>query len=405
MPRKIIKDVFLRDKKEEMPLVEELEMEKTKKSRFLFKFIAVFLILILLGAFGFVVLNRISTVAINISPHKETLAIDSRLRAYTNPITTGLSFEIMRLSAEESGLVTATGISSSGQKAGGKITVYNNYSNAPQKLIINTRFQTSDGKIYRIREPIVIPGMGVKEATVYADQAGEEYNIGPADFTLPGLKGGARFEKVFAKSKSAMSGGSSGNARVVKKEDIDSVKASINDKIKNRLAEMFSAQKPESYLLFADAVKIEYLENPDNPKVGDLSSRSMVFKINGSAVGYLLKKDALSKALTDDNAGNLKKAPKNEPVAVENIESLDFSLISADAQNKEITVRLKGSANFVWVVDTAKLLEEIINYKGKNYASVFQNYPTIEKAAVVQSPKWWIKFPSDKNKIKINIDL
>ena len=46
-----------------------------------------------------------------------------------------------------------------------------------------------------------------------------------------------------------MSGGSSGNARVVKKEDIDSVKASINDKIKNRLAEMFSAQKPESYLL------------------------------------------------------------------------------------------------------------------------------------------------------------
>ena len=68
MPRKIIKDVFLRDKKEEMPLVEELEMEKTKKSRFLFKFIAVFLILILLGAFGFVVLNRISTVAINISP-------------------------------------------------------------------------------------------------------------------------------------------------------------------------------------------------------------------------------------------------------------------------------------------------------------------------------------------------
>ena len=33
-----------------------------------------------------------------------------------------------------------------------------------------------------------MPGMGMTEATVYADQAGEEYNIGPADFTLPGLK-------------------------------------------------------------------------------------------------------------------------------------------------------------------------------------------------------------------------
>ena len=246
--------------------------------------------------------------------------------------------------------------------------------------------------------------MGLLPATVYADQAGEEYNIGPSDFTLPGLKGGARFEKVFAKSKSAMSGGSSGNIRVVKKEDIDSVRASINEKIKNRLTEMFSKQKPEGYVLFDDAVKIEYIENSDNPKVGDSSGRAMTFKVKGSATGYLFKKDALSKALTDDNAGDLKKVPKNDPILVENIESLDFSLISADAKNKEITVRLKGNADFVWTVDTAKLLEEMLNYKGKDYTSVFQNYPAIAKASIVQSPKWWPRFPKDKSKIKINIE-
>src|SRR3989344_2286267 len=403
MPRKIIKDVFLR-KKEERPLVEELEMEKTKKSRFLFKLVISFLILILLGALGAVILNRISTVAVNISPYKETLTIDSRLRARANAAADGLPFEIAQLSAEESGLVTATGISSGGQKASGKITVYNNYGSAPQKLIANTRFQTSDGKVYRIKGAISVPGMGVLEATVYADQAGEEYNIGPSDFTLPGLKGGARFEKVFAKSKSAMSGGSSGNARVVKKEDIESVRTAVNEKIKNRLTEMFSKQKPEGYVLFDDAVKIEYIENSDNPKVGDSSGRAMTFKVKGSATGYLFKKDALSKALTDDNAGDLKKVPKNDPILVENIESLDFSLISADAQNKEITVRLKGNADFVWTVDTAKLLEEVLNYKGKDYTSVFQNYPAIAKASIVQSPKWWTKFPTDKSKIKVNIE-
>ena len=175
------------------------------------------MILILLGAFGYVALNRISTAVINISPHKETLAIDSRLRAYTNTTATGLPFEVMQLNAEESGLVTATGISSGGQKASGKVTVYNNYGSAPQKLITNTRFQTKDGKVYRIKGAISVPGMGMTEAMVYADQAGEEYNIGPSDFTLPGLKGGARFEKVFAKSKTAMSGGSSGNARIIKR--------------------------------------------------------------------------------------------------------------------------------------------------------------------------------------------
>ena len=404
MPRKIIKDIFLKNKEEERPLVEELEMEKTKKSRFLFKLTISFLILILLGAFGYVALNRVSTASINISPYKETLVIDSRLRARANTTADGLPFEIAQLSAEESGLVTATGISSGGQKASGKITVYNNYGNAPQKLIANTRFQTSDGKVYRIRGAISVPGMGVLEATVYADQAGEEYNIGPADFTLPGLKGGPRFEKVFAKSKSAMSGGSSGNARVVKKEDIDSIRTAVNEKLKNRLTETLSKQKPEGYVLFSGAVKIEYIENTDNPKVGDSAGRSMAFKTKGSATGYLFKKDALAKALAEDNSGDLKKAPKNDPIMVDNIESLDFNLISTDAKNKEITVRLKGNANFVWVVDAAKLLEEIINYKGKDYTSVFQNYPAIEKAAIVQSPKWWPRFPKDKSKIKINIE-
>jgi len=403
MPRKIIKDVFLRNK-EERPLVEELEMEKTKKSRFLFKLTISFLILILFGAFGFVALNRVSTAAINIFPYKETLTVDSRLRARANTTADGLQFEIAQLSAEESGLVTATGITSGGQKASGKITVYNNYGSAPQKLIANTRFETSDGKVYRIKGAISVPGMGVLEATVYADQAGEEYNIGPSDFTLPGLKGGARFEKVFAKSKSAMSGGSSGNARVVKKEDIESVRTAVNEKLKNRLTETLSKQKPEGYVLFANAVKIEYIENADNPKVGDSVGRSMAFKTKGSAAGYLFKKDDLAKALADDNSGDLKKAPKNETVAVDNVEALDFSLISADAKNKEITVRLKGDADFVWTVDTAKLLEEIINYKGKDYTSVFQNYPAIEKAAIVQSPKWWPRFPKDKSKIKINIE-
>ena len=404
MPRKIIKDVFLKNREREIPLDEELEMEKTKKSRFLFKFIISFLILVLLGAFGAVMLNRISTAAVNISPYKETLAVDSRLRARANTTTDGLPFEIAQLSAEESGLITATGITSGGQRASGKITVYNNYGSAPQKLIANTRFQTSDGKVYRIKGAISVPGMGVLEATVYADQAGEEYNIGPSDFTLPGLKGGPRFEKVFAKSKTTMSGGASGNARVVKKEDIDSIRTAVNEKLKNRLTETLSKQKPEGYVLFADAVKIEYAENPDNPKVGDSSGRSMAFKTKGSATGYLFKKDALAKALADDSSGDLKKAPKNEPVAVDNVESLDFSLISVDAKNKEITVRLKGNADFVWVVDTAKLLEEIINYKGKDYTSVFQNYPAIEKAAIVQSPKWWPRFPKDKSKIKINIE-
>ena len=44
------------------------------------------------------------------------------------------------------------------QKAQGELTVYNNYSEAPQILIKNTRFQTEDGKIFRIGDSITVPG-------------------------------------------------------------------------------------------------------------------------------------------------------------------------------------------------------------------------------------------------------
>ncbi len=406
MPKKTMKDVFLREKREKVPLREEIENEKIKKSRFIFKIIISFFIFAIIVAFFYVILNKISSTTVNISPFKEMVEIDSRLRAYTDPTITGLSFETMQLSAEDSTQVAPTGISSGGQKSSGKITVYNNYSNTPQKLIVNTRFEAKDGKVFRIKEPIVVPGMGIIETTVYADQAGEAYNIEPTEFTLPGLKGGVRFEKVFAKSKTAMIGGTSGNTMVIKKEDIEKAKTLVNEKIRTRLLSMLSAQKPEGYLLFDKAIKIEYSENSENAKVGQSSAPLMTFKIKGVATGYLFKKDSLSKALADNNAGKFTvRSPKNDTVSVDNIEALNFDLISTNSQNKEVVINLKGKADFVWIIDTVKLLREVASYKGKDYNSVFQNYPAIEKANIARSPSWWKSVPKDPSKIKLNIEM
>lgn len=405
MPRKIMKDVFFKERKDDVTLVEELDNLKNKKSRFVFKIIISFLIFAIAFAFLYVFLSKISSTVVNISPFSETVEIDSRLRAYADPSITGLSFETMQLSADDSVKIAPTGISSGGQKSSGKITVYNNYSNVPQKLIATTRFEAKEGKIFRIKEAIVVPGMGMIEATVYADQAGELYNIESSDFTIPGLKGGPRFEKVFAKSKTAMIGGSSSNTMIVKKEDIESAKSSLREKTKIRLLSMLSNQKPEGYLLFDKAIKIEYAENSENPKVGQSSDRPMVFGVKAVATGYLFKKDSLSKALADNNSGKfMVKSPKNDILLVDNVESLDFNLISANAQSKEVVINLKGKANFSWVVDTAKLLKDISSYKGKDYNSVFQNYPSIEKASVVMNPSWWKFAPKDPSKIKLNID-
>jgi len=415
MPKKIIKDVFLREKEETVPLNEELKMEKARRGGFLLKIVLALVLLALVAGFGFVFLGKMSSATISVVLQNEYADINSDIKAYKEPPSNGVAgavFEVMRLDAEESSPVTATGVAKGGQKASGKIIIYNNYSSVPQKLIATTRFETKDGKTYRIPLAVVVPGMGSVETIVYADAPGENYNIGLAEFTVPGLKGNPRYEKVYAKSKTEMTGGSSGNARIVRQEDIASAKSEASAQIKKKLTEAFLKQKPDGYLLYDGAIKIEYVDNSGNPKAGDIVSggTSLFYKTKGSAVGYLLKKDSLSKALVKSNAKKLTgKVDEGDDVGVDNLEALKMELVSADlpvkadSQIKEIAVNISGNAHFVWNLDAIKLAGVLAGQKIKDYSAVLSGYPNIKKASAVSKPSWWYKLPSNPSKIKISV--
>ncbi len=99
------------------------------------------------------------------------------------------------------------------QKAGGSITIYNAYGAAPQKLIAQTRFETKDGKIYRLQRAVVVPGAKMSgskltpsaiEASVVSDGTGDNYAIGPSYFTIPGFKGSPKYAGFYAESSAKM---------------------------------------------------------------------------------------------------------------------------------------------------------------------------------------------------------
>ncbi len=98
-------------------------------------------------------------------------------------------------------------------KYGGNIDIYNAYSTAAQKLVAQTRFETKDGKVFRIQNPIIIPGAKMSgsnltpsfiKVEVISDAVGEEYQIGPSFFTIPGFNGTAKFAGFYAKSTEMM---------------------------------------------------------------------------------------------------------------------------------------------------------------------------------------------------------
>lgn len=419
MPKKMIKDVFLREKKETIPLNEELKMEKIKRGGLFLKLILICVLLVLLAGFGFVFMGKMSSATFSVVLKNEYADVNSDIKAYREPLngaSAGAIFEVMGLDAEDSSPITATGVSKGGQKASGKIIIYNNYSSASQKLIATTRFETKDGKVYRIPKAVVVPGMGSVETVVYADAPGESYNIGLVEFTAPGLKGGPRYEKIFAKSKTEMTGGSSGNARVVRAEDIASAKSEATDRIKKKLTESFLKQKPEGYLLYDGAIKIEFIDDSGNPKEGSVvgAGISLYYKTKGIAVGYLLEKESLSKALVKNNGKKLSvKVGENDDVSVWNLEDLKFKLISsdlparADSRVKEIAVNINGNAHFVWNVDTKKLAAALAGQKIKKIKkgdAVLPDYPSIKKATALSKPSWWYKLPSNPSRIKISLN-
>jgi len=409
MARKIIQDVLIRrrEPKKEAQKKEEkagpARETMVRKRGFLKKLFwaCVVLAVIFLGR---TILVNFSSATIKITPHQEFINITTELKA-ARGATGNLNLEITQLEREESQIGQATELVSDGQKARGQIVIYNTYSSNSQRLITETRFETPDGKIYKIQGPVVVPGNGSIEIMVYADEPGPEYNIGLTDFTIPGFKGTPRYEKIYGRSKTEMKGGTNENSFVISEKDIAAVKNDLKEKIENYLREKISQQKPDEYLLYKNALEIDFNDGSSSPKVGDvadLPGGGFNFKEKGKATGFLLRKNDLSSALTDKYF-SASTSTENKKISVVNLDQLDFSLLSKNADETEITFTLKGQGHFVWGVDTNSLASFLIGVKDNppagGYKDVFKNYPEIERAEIIFKPAWWNWMPSDKSRI------
>jgi len=162
----------------------------------------------------------------------------------------------------------ASGETKEGQKASGKIRVYNNYSDVPQVLVKNTRFISDKGNLFRTVEKITVPGgvyekgklqPGYIDVGVVADQAGEEYNIGPATFSIPGFVGTAKYTAFYGKSFEAMSDGFIGDVPQILSDDISKAKeillASAIEEGKISLENKISSD----FVLLKEAVSFEVI--------------------------------------------------------------------------------------------------------------------------------------------------
>ncbi|HAT03582.1 MAG TPA: hypothetical protein DCS29_02270 [Candidatus Magasanikbacteria bacterium] len=213
------------------------------------------------------------------------------------PVDATMSVDLGSTNAVVSGFVTSTFVemtknfSPEGTKteegtAEGVVTLYND-TDVAQPLVATTRLLTSDGVLFRLKSAITVPAQGTIQANVYADKAGTGSDIGPASFTLPGLREDKQ-TLIYAKSEMTMSGGTR-SIGVLSQDDVSKAEKILLEELKKKASEDMTALYPDKGALFEVA---QYAFEHD----AELGVETSLFNLTGKAtvVGVFYDKDKIN---------------------------------------------------------------------------------------------------------------
>jgi hypothetical protein len=322
-----------------------------------------------------------------------------------------LAFEVLSVKQSLSETVEATEEQDVQQKASGKIVIYNNFSTAPQRLINNTRFEANNGKIYRINGSVIVPGQkvvsgkkvpGSVEATVYADQPGDSYNIRLADLTgdfkIPGFKGEPRYDGFYARQMTDITGGYVGRQRIIADALRQSTEIALREKLKEQLLKELYAVKPENYLFFAQGYSIDYAKLPDTA-VGEDKAK---INIEGSLNAVVFNSQKLAKYM----AVKLVEGYDGLPVEFIPGDGLlaEFSAKDESSlwKNSSLQIKLTGDARIKWLYDTDQLKRDLVGKKSADLPGIVARYgATVSGIDIIFTPVWTRHVSDNLSKIKV----
>jgi hypothetical protein len=284
-------------------------------------------------------------------------------------------------------------------KASGRVVIYNKYSTDPQRLIKNTRFESSAGKIYRINQSITVPGKsgstpGSIEVTIYADDVGASYNSAPTDFTIPGFKGSPQYTTFYARSNGAIGGGASGDASSASISDINAAKDELALELAQQIKDKLSKEKLDGYIGLYNAVDVVYEDNEQELLVGSTATYEV------TATGYLMfaEENELAKAMAQSV-----RDYKGTPVRLDYADKLSYTKKDTDripfVQSLEMLA--EGEPRIVFLTDEEALKALVAGKKRSEFTTLMKGIPSIEGAEIGFSPLWLSTFPEETDKISV----
>jgi hypothetical protein len=321
---------------------------------------------------------------------------------------------------------SATGFKDEGTPAAGEIIVFNKQG-AEQVLIASTRFQSSEGIVFRISEDVTVPAgsevsPGQIKVHVVADSVdaggspvGARGNLDPTHFILPGLKEDKQ-SLVYGESLEPMSGGTSNGEAFVEEDDLEAARSELEEKLKDAALDALRQKAAEQSS--AGPVTLRLLEDSDAIKYGtavielplSLVGQSMEqFEVKGSLniSGVAYDSSALDEILRQEVI--LAETPGKQVIKI-NEDSASITLLEADLDRSyyKFTAEMQGIEEFEIDPDlegglelSERIKEHVAGRSVEEALTYIQNLPEVNRVEIHMWPRWAPKIPSLPENIRV----
>jgi hypothetical protein len=290
------------------------------------------------------------------------------------------------------------------KKAEGVIRLYNAFSTNPETWVKGTRFVSSEGKLFLSKDKILVPGAKIEngkltpsfvDVPVIAAEEGEEYNIGPSNFSVAAFLGTPKYTAFYGKSLDAMKGG--GSVLVVQEKDLDSAKNILIDKAKKE-GEVDLANKIENgFVLLPDSLIVDVLESTSSVQNGQQVESFTMF-LKGRIKGLAYKEKDILEFI---NNKLISSESNNKSVNFDKL-NLKYKIKNLNIEEGFAISAVESSVEVYQNIDIQSFVKNLAGKKIEEARVFLDNYSDITKYTIDIFPFWKKRLPSAIEKIEVS---
>lgn len=299
----------------------------------------------------------------------------------------------------------ATGKATVSQKATARLTIHNAYSSEQQSLVATTRFETPDGKIFRLDSGVTVPGAKIQdgkilsssiEVSVTADKPGEGYNIGPVSkLTIPGFKGTPKFDGFYGEMKDKATGGVVGERAVPTDADIATAREKVTEMLSGSLRSNLLANRPDD-LKILDGASSFTLPRFTASKVADEKGQFSVFA-EGQFRAMAFREGDLRKALLSRSANG------RTDLDFRSLE-LTFRDVKVDLAKGEVAFTAEAKGVIAPRFNEGEFRDTLAGRDLGSARSYILSLPDLKEAQIDLWPFWVGTVPRNADRIKVTVN-